>query len=992
MKLFNKKDKEEFKCTKFERLVEYFYIFGIEPESINIDHFDDEESYLKKGFFSAQRLSQFPPINKPCSNINPKIIQNHCFPQGYKIVNKNFKPLEEYFSFSLDNAFNTTPQNSKIYFSCVLTFEPLDKYIEINNIIHPKIVEKVEEDDEKDDEEPKKTKTINFDNLYAPKAIVISSFMPFPNEFKNILSKLISYTKLENVKIPIEKIIENLVFGIPCPQRTNFYITSKKSAPLIPKQNEDIDFNPPEFNQYYTKSYKFQTVFNFSVDEIFEIFKSLLLELPVLFFCNKKELLTNIFESFMAMLQPFEYQNPHVAILPDVNAGIIEYSNSFAFGINQEWVDPNKKEKKPSYFQKLNLKIIDKSILICDVDNHKIKKYRTHKDYQHIINFEDLGNYSHADGVDPLTLSSKDANGDECVNNIDAYNLPEHYTKKKKKKIKDYMNRDLNSKEYDAKISKEIGESVFYYYLVSLFLGYNDYIYGSEENVKKICNELTTKELKDISVESLFNIKGFISANSGKDTSFYTKFFETNMFKHFLYRKYMNRDIDRLSILFFDETICAKKNKKWFSKKIKTEFLNFKAMKSTKAYPIKETKEFENDEYKYLEANKNKLIKYYQSINKEKFTYYIFPKLLYDNKFFKDPYEPKLCFDKDLQYNLEDYHNTLETLKTKKFNKLYQSDFAKFFLYDPKTFMHPSEMKNALYLLWLNVFCMTFYYCDEKEKPYRYGEMIDVLSNVTINREKIIPQLMATISEYGDDRAVIRFFESLNKNYTYTDYAFMCNKFISDKKIQNNLKKMNIANTRLSINYYRDSTDNSIFDIINNTGIKTLGPRTFSDEKPKEFKGNQTLEKEALIFDDEIMCENCKKNIKLEILTKSFDKMSKSSSQMTCPECQKQFNANCNVQVDGKSEKVTFWGIYYLYCFSNEIIKTYGNKVELEVLRKKYTNFFWNCLWYFGLNGLSYDMMLKYKFINYYNPLNDKKQKKIKFKVLEVQKTDQEVV
>ena len=991
MKLFNKKDKEEYKCTKYERLVEYFYVFGIEPESINIDHFDDEKAYLNKGFLNGQCLSQFPPTNKPLSNLNPKIIKNHCFPLGYSIVSKTFKPLEEYFSFSLDNPFSTSPKNNKIYFSCALTYESLEKYIEINNILHPKIEEKEkekeeDEDKDKDGEEIRKVKTINFDNLYAPKAIVISSFMPFPNEFKTILSKLIHYTKLENLRVPIEKIVENLIFGIPCPQRANFYITCKKSAPLIPKQGEDIDFYRPEFNKYNTISYKFQTVFNFSVDEIFEIFKSLLLELPVLFFCNKKELLTNIFESFMAMLQPFEYQNPHVAILPDVNAGIIEYSNAFAFGINQEWVTPNNKEKKPTYFQRLNLNVINKIILICDVDNHKIKRYKNHKEYQHIIKFEDLGDYSHAEGVDPLTCRSRDINSD-CVNNPEAYNLPEHYTKKLKKKIKDYMNRDLNSKEYDAKLSKEIGESVFYYYLVSLFLSYNDYLYGSEQDVKRICNELTTKELKDINIESLFNVKGFISANSNKDTSFYAKFFETKMFKHFLYRKYMNREIDRFSILFFDETICSKKNKKWFSKKMKTEFLNFKAMKATKVYPIRETKDFENDDYKYLEANKNKLVKYYQNYNKERFSYYIFPKLIYDNNFFEEPYEPKLCFDKDLEYNLEDYRSTLETLKGKKYNKLYQSDFAKFYLYDPKTFMNSYEITNALYLLWLNVFCMTYHYCDEKEKPYRYEEMIDVLSRVTIHRENIIPQLMASISEYGDDKSVIRFFEFLNKNYTYTDYANLCNKFISDKRIKTNLKRMNIANTRLSISYYRDASENSIFDIINNSSVKNLKPRTFNVEEKKDNKGSQVLEKETVVFDDVIKCDSCGKNIEIEVLTICFDKMSKSSSQMNCPECQRQFTANSGVKLEGKSEKITFWGIYYLYTFSNEIIQTYGDKVELEVLRKKYSNFFWNCLWYFGLKGLSYDMMLKYKFINYYNTSTEKKPKKRKFKILEVQKT-----
>ena len=41
-----------------------------------------------------------------------------------------------------------------------------------------------------------------------------------------------------------------------------------------------------------------------------------------------------------------EYINPHVSILPDMNAGIIEMSKSFAFGINHEWIIPGNKKKQ----------------------------------------------------------------------------------------------------------------------------------------------------------------------------------------------------------------------------------------------------------------------------------------------------------------------------------------------------------------------------------------------------------------------------------------------------------------------------------------------------------------------------------------------------------------------------------------------------------------------------------------------------------------------
>ena len=94
---------------------------------------------------------------------------------------------------------------------------------------------------------------------------------------------------------------------------------------------------------------------------------------------------------------------------------------------------------------------------------------------------------------------------------------------------------------------------------------------------------------------------------------------------------------------------------------------------------------------------------------------------------------------------------------------------------------------------------------------------------------------------------------------------------------------------------------------------------------------------------------------------------------LKCPECNDFFSPVVNVQYGKNSDKITLYGVYYLYDISNELIKIYGNKMNMDDLRNKYKDFFWNCIWYFGLKGLSYDMMLKYKFINYYSVAKDNK-------------------
>ena len=968
--MWKKKTKEEKKPKKISNLIEYFYLFGIDPDVINVERFGKEQDFLKKGYYFPELLSKFPPDEKADINVDIKVIKNHCFPNGYTLVTKNGVPVEEYFYFTLDNMISFDSSDKKLNFSCVLFYEPLPKYVRVKNLRNKA--------KEKPNPNPKKKnlkKEYPIDNIYVPKALCISSFLPFPNEFKFLLGKLINYSKLEKITYPIEKIIENMIYGIPRPPRAFFDVHCKKINGFFPKQDFELDFRLPELNQYQGNSYKYQTIFNFGIDDIIDIYKNILLEVPILFFCSKKEILTNIFESFMTLIRPFECQNPNVAILPDTNAGIIEMARSFIFGINHEWVIPGNMDKKQTYFQKFNLNIINKKILICDVDNHKLYNYFNNNKNQHIINFNDLGDYSAYEGVDASLCKSKDINSD-CFNNWNEYTLPAHYTKKLKKKLKSYIEKNGNmSIDYNPKANKDLGEQTFYYYLSSIFQSYNDFLFKTKEEVTKICNELLTKDLKDINIETLFNVKGFININN-KDNSFYIKFFETKMFKEFLKRKYLFRECDKYSILCFDEEISTKKNKKWFSKKIKTEFKECKFLNISKSYVVKQTKDFDKDEYKYMENNKLRLLRYYQQYKNNALTYLIFPKFLYDNMFFENKFETSLYYDNELHYLIEDSNKAIEKLKDTHILNIYNSDFANIFLFDMSSYNVPSENENALYLLWLNIFCLTLHYCDEKEKEYRYEEMIDNLSRVVIDRDKIINFIVSTLGKYGDEKMMIRFFENLNPFY-YSSYSYVTSKFIIEKKIVTDLKKLNIANTRFSINYYQESkTGINIFDIISSNTVKTLRPRTFDiNTKPSSNpKNNPNLPmKETVIFDDIVKCDKCKKNVEIGILTISFNEMNR-GAQLKCPECQSLFAPKIKVQYGKNEDSITLYGIYYLYNISNDIIKAYGNKINIEELRSNYKDFFWNCIWYFGLKGLSYDMMLKYKFINYYSVGKDSKQ------------------
>ena len=101
-------------------LFQYFYLFGISPECLDVSDFTNK--LFGNNFKKVQLLTQFPPYKTNLSYIDPDIIMNHCFPKGYKILEKEKWPNDEYFFFSFNNLYNFSSDNIKIYFSVLIIF------------------------------------------------------------------------------------------------------------------------------------------------------------------------------------------------------------------------------------------------------------------------------------------------------------------------------------------------------------------------------------------------------------------------------------------------------------------------------------------------------------------------------------------------------------------------------------------------------------------------------------------------------------------------------------------------------------------------------------------------------------------------------------------------------------------------------------------------------------------------------------------------------
>ena len=966
-----------------ETLFQYFYIFGVEPDSINAEDLSKDTEYLLPNFLKEDLLTKYPPFERSQSDIDSNIVMSHCFPNGYCLIKKNKNPEDEYFFFSIDNIFGLTPENKKLYFVCVIIYEPMKSYLSLNKKCG-------------------ESESNSYSDIYVPKALCLSSFVSFPNEVKLLLNELLIYMRNNNITIPMEKIIESIIFGIPRPLKAYFYIAFNK---IIPAQSKDIYFILREFNQYQFSSYAFQSIFKFTTVNILSIYKCILLEIPLLFFSSNKELLSNTIESFLSLIYPFEYQYPHVTILPDSNCGLIESEKSFIFGINRKLKFSNEKQTiSLSYFKEMNLNLLNKAILICDIDSKKLNSYCLEYDSLdcHVVNFEDLGVYNenNNNAIDTSQCTSKDAYNGKYNDIYNSY-LPERYTAKLKLKLDNYLkDNSSKSEEYGLNNNIKIGEQFFYYYLASIFLYYNNYLFNEEENIKNICEEILTKNEDEINIEKLFKVEQFLH-DYKDDSEFFSKFFKTKIFKNFIIKKYLNDPLERYKFLHFDEKVLEKRNKKMFSRRIETKFTESKSFQSTRTYQVKPPPiDFSKEEKSYIILNKDVLLdKYYQKIDKDnKINYVIFPKLIYDNKFFKKEYKQNNNFmtDSNLTNYLTEYQFIEDSLKKdlyKDFFSIYNGDLINRYLIDICKFDYHNEVKYSLYYIWIIVFCMTFYYCDEKEKYFRLEELIRVIQRVVNVDEKLLSLLLGTIQRYGDEYMTIKIYE-LIKKINYGEFSYLCSKFKSKENINWDTKSIELAGSKLTISYFRDpECDEKVLSDVKtiNYDIKSLKKRTFRTTNDLKEVNTNVSEKEKISFDLFFKCPNCKEDLVITSLIQNLENMPK-SKLMICSKCKKYMEPVVHVVYGKKKNEFVIYSPIKLLSIAKELFIEYGPRIDLDELRNKHNSFFWNCVFYFFHNGLSVEMLLKYKTNDALKTStkekgteNIKKKKKKVFQILEFQ-------
>ncbi len=1025
-------------------LIQNFYVIGIPFEEIinvsilnrNDKSFDIYVNPTKS--YSPKIISKFPPTNNNINKILDEFVINHCFPNEIKIKEEKYYNNHKYhFEFELDNQlFNYIENNkslySKIHFTCLKFYEPIKDYKKLKEHIFNKIKEEEKEEkienmnnhkNEKNDnlninEGVKKEKNdeVNKAIYFIPKVICFGSLLPFPDELSKILINIYEFYKYQKSNFnkenfdfyPIEKLVEQIVMSLPLPISNNNeiilsfdfeYDSFDIKKHFLPFTN--INFMSYDLRDYYlNKSYNLSMIelFNyFSEENIVKIFKHIILENPILFFCENKEILSNIIEGFLNILSPFRYVLPYITILPFKYFGLIHSQDKFIFGINKKYTE--------NFFVENEINL-NKNIIVVTIGNSnnnitKIEEVSKKNDSEKIniyINQEDFEiNYS---------------------NNLTEIDLPPKHKKKLLLKLKNYMNI-IRKNFKEKKIEKTYVfnnkiRHIFHKFFMNILSGYTKFLlkcpdhkyFGYSIRHKYNGKNGLTRYLKEI-----FDIDEFIS-NFPKETQmFYKAFFNTELFFNFIRGViYPNNEIDSLKHKYFDLLTFLKKNKDLRKQEnFKEQYERHKKPFEPNKIPNKKkiiisNKYYFIDEEKKILMDKNKqneaLMKYGQLIelknkkgeNNNKLSemvfsirYFLFPKLLFDNEFFKIDYNsqfyrhyielPNQIFIQDLNKSLitseKDYIlNFCSTI----YPRVINSKTSNLYLEQNNTTLTHSNSNNSqnipfeLYIHnyiefnWLLLLSCSLWYCNSnKEKEMRINKIFNIIEKLDYIEEQVLYFIFISLYKYSNIGQFIRIFEFLYRfigSYEYTNLLYLFKKLHDISKEENYIENIGSDKENVLLTQKRSFLD--IKKYINNEEI---------DDKLKE----------EIIFESEQTCGKCQSVINFgiseisDIINRKIDK-NKNKFTYKCKKCGF-LNSGINIKyniilnnIKKNKEEVVAKGNfdlimpYILYEeIKNYVIGIKDNNIDIDHIFTNQNINLLNYIFYFSLNCLPFDFLIPYE-------------------------------
>ena len=990
--------------------IDYFLVIGVEPEIYKNDwlyNTDIEIINTKyKDEIKPKIISSFPPFEKTTISFDESIL-NHCFPNGYQFIKSPFQPKPCVFSFILDNNYFNINYPQK-YLSCLMCFENISKYKMLKEL------ERRKDNNIKEIEEIKLFAELKDQDIYIPKCLLLMSLYPFFGEYEKIITQIYNYSqnliehtvdisdnsskntrsskktflkrmstreisfKNTDVNEPVEKIIENLLIELPVPPQgisTVKYFLNEEERTI--KQHE--------MNKLPLVDINLKRIFlDFEVKDIITIYNYLFLESRILFFSRNIEYLNTYIYGLLALLYPFQYQYQVITILPEENFEILESITPFIAGINQifekdffeknnfvlsdvffvvdldkkEYYTFNEEEKIPEFPKNLKKNLEKKLQDLINKSLKDEKKIRNTYNKQKIMRNNSImgaGRITQSQSISLLpnesTMDTRLTTTNTIINNQSLY---EDYPYDDENEGNEEITELLSNLNIDFEFNEEVNK-LFFDFNANLLANYNHFL-----------NRDFYSSHSSPSLEVLFKVPEFLKKIPSSDKKFYDKFIrETQIFGDFIYLRMIPKNTkEKIRILLFDEKINEN------SKNASNVFTQTKEYRFEDNVEIQRPRTLTKKEFDFFKDIKNqkKLIKYGVVVCEDKkdpekviFNYPIFPKLT------------SLLFLSDnigVYFPPENWSENINSINEDLISKSHLGDVS----------IRLSDMKKYIYLCWMQMWALTFWYCEENEKRYWFQELVRIIELSSCYEMEIFNLLFETLNKYGKETMVLKLYDILLQKRLNPSFKVhnIVMKLIENKKIRG---KMN-ENLKKIIG----KEDKNRYKKVN------FSKRTF---RSKYYPNILTENIKFYAFDTCIVCQN---DINLEIISKNLKGMNRDLTWTSCPKCQTpilpkltvQFGEEINKNGDMKAntcnyDTVVLFSPYVLKNnYNSSFSRNIGVKLDVDELMMKYSSIFWNSLWYFKIIGLEYDFMQPY----YYRLQIIKPYKELKVGLIEKDKIE----
>ena len=515
------------------------------------------------------------------------------------------------------------------------------------------------------------------------------------------------------------------------------------------------------------------------------------------------------------------------------------------------------------------------------------------------------------------------------------------------KDIKKYM-YSVSDKKVPEEILNAEFSKIFFDFHLEIIKDYENYL--NEDYFK------SNEDIQNANIHTLFKVEQFLNDHSS-ERKFYEKFLtESNMFSELVYKRMIPKNnLEMSEILLMKDELIDKENRTKYFRKEDTMFLSTNAYKRTNIYAVQKTRELSEEETDKISKDTftQLLLGQEISISKNKrvnFTYLLFPILnldLFFNNNSINEYSPP-----------PDFSEEIDLISTDIISKSYLGSYK----------IHKIEMKNYIYLTWLELWAFSFWYFDKKERKYRFNQLINVLDKVIHHEMEIFNLLFDVLNKNKEEQMILKLYQKLImfKLHPSTFIYDIINKLLYTQQIKELISDELIKNKdELFFNSY----DSPL----------SFRKRTFKNECEKNVLTSQV---QFYKFDQCIECQNLINlydlcinftNIKNDVMWVSCD-----NGHCNLPKIMVRFGKELNTQgnffgIEGKTsttDEVVLHSPYNIKVnVKNGILREYGTKLDINNFKMQFTPLFWNCIWYFAINKLDYEFFLPYE--NIIKDIND---------------------